>query len=68
MIRSSAANGRREWKLGPEPFTPVPQLETVHAAPAKPGTLVCILRITDSDGLVALDTVLVTVIAATRPP
>lgn len=58
----------REWKLGEEPFVSVPQLETVHRAPLQPGILNCILRITDSDGLVAVDTLRVTVIASPDAP
>jgi hypothetical protein len=58
----------REWKLGAKPFVPVPQIETVHPAPSEPGTLTCILRVTDSDGFAALDTVLVTVIPRTSAP
>lgn len=58
----------REWKVGSKPFVPVPQQETVHPAPAEPGTLVCILRVTDSDGLVGEDTLLVTVSGRTSLP
>lgn len=58
----------REWKLGTKPFAPVTQQETVHEAPAEPGLLTCILRVTDSDGLSAEDTLLVTVIPRTGLP
>lgn len=58
----------REWKIGAKPFAPVAQQETVHEAPSEPGTLTCILRVTDSDGLAGLDTVVVTVIPRTGLP
>jgi hypothetical protein len=58
----------REWKIGDLPFRHVPQQETTHEAPAGPGELVCILRVTDSDGLQALDTLRVTVIPRTQTP
>lgn len=58
----------REWKIGARPFTPVAQQETVLEAPSEPGVLPCILRVTDSDGLTALDTLLVTVIPRTPSP
>jgi hypothetical protein len=40
----------------------------VQRAPSQPGILTCILRITDSDRLVAEDTLLVTVIASPGDP
>lgn len=55
----------REWKIGDRPFRHVLQQETVQEAPLEPGELVCILRVTDSDGLQALDTLRVTVIPRT---
>jgi hypothetical protein len=55
----------REWKIGELPFRHVPQQETTHEAPPEPGELACILRVTDSDGLQALDTLRVTVIPRT---
>jgi hypothetical protein len=58
----------REWKIGPEPFMHVPQQETVREAPSEAGVLACILRVTDSDGLTALDTMFVTVIPLTKAP
>lgn len=58
----------REWKIGAKPFVPVPQQETVQEAPNAPGPLPCILRVTDSDGLTAEDTLLVTVIPRTSAP
>jgi hypothetical protein len=58
----------REWKIGDQPFRHVPQQETIHEAPSVPGELDCILRVTDSDGLQALDTLRVTVIPRTSPP
>lgn len=58
----------REWKIGAKPFAPVAQQETVHEAPSEPGALACILRVTDSDGLAGLDTVVVTVIPRTGQP
>ncbi|MDB6036071.1 MAG: multidomain protein with s-layer y region, hyr domain, partial [Verrucomicrobiales bacterium] len=51
-----------EWKIGNEEFKRIPQAETSIKAPAVPGDLVCVLRVTDSDGLTALDTLLVKVI------
>jgi Cadherin-like beta sandwich domain len=51
----------REWKIGTGEFMRVPQQETSIPAPATPGDLECILRITDSDGLTALDTMIVKV-------
>ena len=58
----------REWKIGSGPFVPVPQQETVREAPGEAGELPCILRIVDSDGLAALDTMIVTVIERTPRP
>lgn len=58
----------REWKIGSKPFFPVTQQETAHQAPLEPGLLVCVLRITDSDGIPAEDTLLVTVMPRTGLP
>lgn len=58
----------REWKIGSKPFVSITRQETVLQAPLEPGELVCILRITDSDGLTVQDTLLVTVIPRTGNP
>lgn len=58
----------REWSLGGGPFRPVPQIETEFPAPAQPGELLCILRVTDSDGLSGLDTLRVTVTESIKAP
>lgn len=58
----------REWKIGTKPFAPITQQETLQDAPLEPGELVCILRVTDSDGLTGQDTLLVTVIPRTGNP
>ncbi|MDB5103491.1 MAG: Peptidase, (Fungalysin) family [Fibrobacteres bacterium] len=52
----------REWKIGSEEFKAMTQQESTIQAPALPGDLVCILRVTDSDGLIALDTLIVRVV------
>lgn len=51
----------REWKLGSLDFVHVSRTETTSMAPVEPGDLMCILRVTDSDSLTALDTMVVTV-------
>ncbi len=52
----------REWKIGSSEFKPIPQQETSILAPATAGDLVCILRVTDSDNLIAMDTMVVKVV------
>ncbi|MDB5051707.1 MAG: hypothetical protein JWO30_4778 [Fibrobacteres bacterium] len=52
----------REWKIGGTDFKPVTQQETSIQAPASPGDLLCVLRVTDSDSLTSLDTLRVKVI------
>ncbi|MEO7427192.1 MAG: hypothetical protein ABI036_18535, partial [Fibrobacteria bacterium] len=52
----------REWKIGSGEFARVSLQETSIIAPKQPGDLVCILRITDSDGLTTLDTMVVKVV------
>lgn len=52
----------REWKIGSQEFKHMTQQETSIMAPATPGDLMCILRVTDSDGLIGLDTMVVNVV------
>jgi cadherin-like protein len=52
----------REWKLGSSEYKPMTQGEWSTQAPMTPGELVCILRLTDMDGLTGYDTMVVTVI------
>jgi hypothetical protein len=52
----------RAWKIGSEDFSPVTRQETSIVAPSKAGDLLCILKIMDTDSLVALDTLLVKVV------
>ena len=52
----------REWKIGSAEFKHVTRQETSISAPATAGNLVCILRITDSDGQTGLDTLIVKVV------
>jgi hypothetical protein len=52
----------REWKIGNGEFKHIPQQETSVLAPSTPGDLVCILRVTDSDSLSTLDTLVVKVV------
>jgi hypothetical protein len=52
----------REWRIGSGEFKPMTQMETTLQAPATPGDLVCILRVRDTDSLVAYDTMLVKVV------
>jgi hypothetical protein len=52
----------REWKLGSSEYKPMTQGEWSTLAPTAPGELVCILRLTDLDGLTDYDTMVVTVI------
>jgi hypothetical protein len=54
----------RAWSIGGAPFAPVPQIETTLPAPKAPGDLVCILRVIDSDSLIAYDTLRVHVAPA----
>lgn len=57
-----------EWKIGSKPFVPGLQGVSIHQAPFEPTQILCILRITDSDGLLAMDTLAVNVIPRTSPP
>jgi hypothetical protein len=50
---------KREWQIGSAAFKAIGQQETQIIAPLIEGDLRCILRITDSDGLTALDTLMV---------
>ncbi len=52
----------REWRIGSGEYKPMPWAETNMTAPDVPGDVVCILRITDSDALTALDTMVVHVV------
>jgi hypothetical protein len=52
----------REWRIGSGEFKPMTQMETTLQAPATPGDLVCILRVRDTDSLVAYDTMMVKVV------
>jgi hypothetical protein len=52
----------REWRIGSGEFKPVTQMESSFQAPAVPGDIVCILKVTDSDGLTGLDTLVVHVV------
>jgi hypothetical protein len=52
----------REWKIGNGEFKHISQQETSILAPATPGDLICILRVTDSDSLSTLDTLVVKVV------
>lgn len=49
----------RSWSIGGGAFQGVPQIESSIRAPADTGDLPCVLRVTDSDGLAALDTLIV---------
>jgi hypothetical protein len=57
----------REWKTASGPWVRSPQQETQQMAPDQPGEVVFVLRITDSDGLTAEDTLIVTVTPASAP-
>ena len=52
----------REWKIGSNEFKPMTHGEWSTLAPSTPGELVCILRLTDSDGLTGYDTMVVKVV------
>jgi hypothetical protein len=54
----------RAWSVDGGPFRPVPQTETSLPAPDKAGEILYILKVTDSDSLTALDTLVVRVVAA----
>jgi hypothetical protein len=51
----------RAWKIGKLDFVEIMQQETSILAPDLPGDLPCILRVMDSDSLMAYDTLMVTV-------
>ena len=57
----------REWSIGGGPFRAVAQTETSIPAPAGPGDLLCILKVTDSDRLSGLDTLVVHVVDSVIP-
>lgn len=50
------------WKIGEGDFVPVTKWELSTIAPNLPGDLKCVLRVMDTDSLITLDTVVVTVI------
>jgi hypothetical protein len=54
----------RAWSLDGGPFRPVPQIETSVPCPAEAGDFRYVLKVTDSDSLSALDTLVVHVPAA----
>lgn len=53
-----------EWKIGAEAFATVSRGDTTFIAPGSAGTVPCLFRVTDDDGLVDADTVFVTVSAS----
>jgi hypothetical protein len=57
----------RAWSVAGAPFASVPQIETTFPAPKAAGDLTCILRVIDSDSLVAYDTLLVHVAPTGNP-
>ncbi len=50
------------WKIGDLGFTPVTKWELSTMAPNMPGDLQCVLKVMDTDSLITLDTVVVTVV------
>jgi hypothetical protein len=58
---------KREWQCDDGAFKSVSQQETKMTAPLELGDYDCVLRITDSDGLTALDTMTITVDDAFEP-
>ncbi len=67
VLRAKGKDGfgpitKREWQMGDQAFKAVTQVETRVPAPDLPGVLTCILRVTDSDGLTGVDTLLVNVL------
>ena len=52
----------REWSIAGGDFKAVTQLESVSTAPKDVGEVVCILKVTDSDGLSAYDTLRVRIV------
>lgn len=70
LLHARGEDGRgpivaRAWSIGGGPFQAVPQIETSIPAPRAAGDLLCILKVTDTDSLSALDTLVVHV---TAPP
>ncbi len=59
---------KREWQFDGGAFKSVSQQETKMTAPLEIGDYDCVLRITDSDGLTALDTMILTVDDAVDVP
>jgi hypothetical protein len=52
----------QEWKIGSGAYAPATDSGTAaFTAPLDPGTVACVFRVTDDDGLIAVDTVLVTI-------
>ncbi len=54
---------KREWSLEGGAFWSVPWIATTYPAPNLPGNYVFVLRVTDSDGISALDTLRVKVLS-----
>ncbi len=50
------------WKIGDLGFTPVTKWDLSIIAPNIPGDLQCVLKVMDTDSLITLDTVVVTVV------
>lgn len=68
-LRGSAVDSfgiaRWEWKIGGAEFRRAASGDTTITLPETPGTILCVLRVTNVEGLSALDTLTVFV---TRPP
>lgn len=67
-LRGRASDGlgrieKTEWKIGTAAFVPASP-ETSFVAPTAGGTLDCVLRVTDDDGLVSQDQVRITIAAS----
>lgn len=67
LLRGSARDGfgrivKTEWKIGNAAFAAAPA-DTGFTAPDVEGDVACVLRATDDDGLIGLDTVVVHVIS-----
>jgi hypothetical protein len=54
----------RDWQAGNGPWVRAPSQEFTQNAPNEPGEIAYVLKVTDSDGLTALDTLIVTVVPA----
>ncbi|MDQ3001781.1 MAG: PKD domain-containing protein [Fibrobacterota bacterium] len=58
---------KMEWSIGAEPFTVVSKGDTSFASSDVAGTVKCVLRVTDNDGLSDVDTVTITISKAVPP-